>query len=165
MVTSSLVPRRRCSWLVPVDVPAEVAGGGFVNGRGDLGEIRGNVMLESVLADVTQEFLQVGNANHAGAPESLERIVSEFPFSDVTTDFPLPIIRRKTYKAHRAGFHLADTGSKGIFLADRAGDDLLKIHANVFEEVLRQIAAVKANRLVRVIGVVVIPIQQRTGSL
>ncbi len=44
---------------------------------------------------------------------------------------------------------------------DRARDDFLKI----FEEMLRKIAAVKANRFVGVIGVVVVPIEQRTGSL
>src|SRR5258708_16778621 len=148
-----------------MDVRAEVAGGGFVNGGADRGEIWRELMLESVLAYVAKKFLQEGNAYEAGTAEGFEGVVGKRAFAHVTADFPLPVIGRKTRKAHGAGFHLADAGSKGIFRADRARDDFLKIHSNVREETLRNIAAAKANCFVGIIGVVVVPIEQRTGSL
>jgi hypothetical protein len=43
-----------CLGGVGVDVPAEVAGGGFVDGGGDRGEICGDVMFEAVFADVAE---------------------------------------------------------------------------------------------------------------
>ena len=43
-------------WLggVGVDVPAEIAGGGFVNGTRYRGEVGGYVVFEAVFADVAE---------------------------------------------------------------------------------------------------------------
>ena len=46
-------------------------------------QVGGHVMLEAVLADVAQQFLQLRNAHHARAAERIERIVGELAFADV----------------------------------------------------------------------------------
>ena len=49
-------------------------------------EIRRNVMLEAVFADVTQQRLQFGNFHHARAAECFERVRGEFAFADVAAN-------------------------------------------------------------------------------
>ena len=55
------------SSLVSVHVPAEVSRGSFMNNRRDAGKIGGDVVLETVFANVVEQFLQSGNFNDAGA--------------------------------------------------------------------------------------------------
>src|SRR5438046_2661444 len=87
----------------------------------------------------------------------------KFPFN-IAADFPLAIVRGDTDKTHGTGFDSSHAGAKGIFLAHRSGDDFLEIHADVLEKMLGKIAAVKTNSLVRIVGVVVIPVEQGAGS-
>jgi len=75
---------RRAKFLpVPVHGPVEVFGGGFVDRGGGGGEAGGDVVLEAVLADVAEELLHVGDLDHAGAAEGVERFVGEGAFADV----------------------------------------------------------------------------------
>src|SRR5580658_5631781 len=62
---------------VPIRLPAEVAHSRFADGGVHCGEIRRDVMLEAVLANVMQQLLHFGNFDDAGAAESFERIVGE----------------------------------------------------------------------------------------
>ena len=71
------------SLFVPVHRPAEVFAGGLVDGGGGGGEVGGDVVLEAVLADVAQQLLHVGDLDHAGAAEGVERIVGEGALADV----------------------------------------------------------------------------------
>src|SRR5580765_5529915 len=66
---SSIIP------FVPVHVPAEISGGGFVDGRRNCRQVGGDVMLEALLADVVQQGLHLWNLDHARATESVQRIV------------------------------------------------------------------------------------------
>jgi hypothetical protein len=66
-----------------VNVPAEVAGGGFVDGMRYRGEICGDVMLEAVFADEAEQFLEMRDFYDASATEGFERIVGESAFADV----------------------------------------------------------------------------------
>ena len=59
------------------------------------------------------------------------------------------------------GLDAAHAGAEGVLLADGSGDDGLKIHDDVAEEMLRQVGAVEADGLVRVVAVVVVPVEQR----
>src|SRR5882762_8812181 len=121
-------------------------------------------MLEPAFADVAKKFLQMRYMHDTGAAKSFKRIVGEVSFADIAADFPLTIVRRNASKTHRAGLDSAHAGTKGVFLAYRSSDDLLKIHAHILEKMLGQIAAVKTNGLVGIIRVVVIPVEQRAGS-
>src|SRR5580658_3469507 len=121
-------------------------------------------MFEAVFTDVPQELLQAGNFNHPGPAEGFERIVGEGPAAGIATDFAARVVRREAREAHGAGFYLANAGAEGVLLTDGAGDDGLEVHFHVTEEMLWKIAAVEAHRLVGIGAVVVVPIQQRTGS-
>src|ERR1019366_4687523 len=146
------------------DVPAQVTGGGFLHGAGDGGHVGGHVMLEAVLADEAQERLEMRNLDHAGAAESGQRIVGELALSHVAIDAAFQIVGGEARVAHRAGFHQALAGAVGVLAAHRAGDDLLEVHFDRLEEVLRQVAAVEAYGLVGIVAVVVVPIEQGTGG-
>src|ERR1700724_2221320 len=100
-------------------------------------------MLEAALADVAQQVLQLRNPDHAGAAERLQRIVGELTFPDVAVDRTFTIVGRKPREAQGAGFHAAHARSVSVLLANRACDDLLKIHADFFEEMLGKIAAME----------------------
>ncbi len=98
-------------------------------------------------------------------PKVVSGIVGEFAFADVAVDGAFQVIGGEAGVAHGAGFHQALTGAVGVFAAHRAGDDLLEIHLHGLEEMLGQIAAVEADGLVGIVAVVVVPIEQRAGSL
>src|SRR5216684_3349561 len=121
-------------------------------------------MFEPAFTNKAKKFLQVGNVHDTGAAKSLERIIGEGSFADIAADFSFTIIRRDAGKAHRTGFNSSHARSKRVLLTHCSGDDLLEIHAYILEEMLRKIAAVKTDGLVGIIGVVVIPVEQRTGS-
>src|SRR6266849_100292 len=121
-------------------------------------------MFKPAFANKAKKFLQVGNVHDAGAAKSLERIIGEGSFADIAADFPFTIIRRDAGKAHRTGLDSSHARSKRVLLTHCSGDDLLEIHAYILEEMLRKIAAVKTDGLVGIIRVVVIPVEQRTGS-
>jgi len=67
-------------------------------------------------------------------------------------------------KTHWASLDSSHARSKRVFLAHGSGNDLLKIHAHIFEKMLGKIAAMKTNSLVGIIRVVVIPVEQSAGS-
>src|ERR1035438_10262568 len=71
---------------VQVRIPAHVAGGGFMNGLGDVAEAGGYMMLEAFAADEAQQLLQVGNLGNARAAEGLERIVGEAARACIAAD-------------------------------------------------------------------------------
>ena len=76
---------------------------------------------------------------------------------------PVDIVSGEAGEGHGRGFDLADHGAEGVELADGAGDDLLKIHAHVGEEMFRKIGAVEADGFIGIVAVVVVPIQQGAG--
>jgi hypothetical protein len=57
---------------VPVHLPAEVSNGGFVDGACRSREVGGYVVLESVLADVVQQLLEVWNLDHADTTKGIQ---------------------------------------------------------------------------------------------
>src|ERR1700730_7748441 len=122
------------------------------------------MMLESIFTDIAQQLLHLRNFDHPSTAKRLQRIVGKSAASYVSANLPRRIVRRKASKAHCAGLHLADTGTKSIFLANGAGDNRLVIHVHFLKEMLRQVAAMEAHGLVRMIAVVVVPIKQGAGS-
>src|ERR1700761_1864648 len=93
--------------LMIMHVPAEITRGGFVDGACYGGEVGGDVVLESALADVAQELLHLRNFDDARATEGLERIVGEFAFADVAANFSSEVIGREAKVAHISSFDAA----------------------------------------------------------
>src|SRR5208282_553557 len=156
-VSRSLFASAASLRLVGVHIPAEISRGGFMHHRRNTGKIRGDVVLEALLADVAQQLLQSRNLHHTRAAKGFQWIVCKAAAAGIAADFAVHVVGRKTRETHGARFYPADAGSERVFLADRAGDDFLKIHLYVFEEMLRQVAAVETDGLVRIASVVVVP--------
>src|ERR1035438_9485133 len=146
--------------LVIGDVPAQVVAGGLLHGTGDGGHVGGYVMLEAVFADKAQQGLEMENFHDAGTAESDQRIVGELALSHVAIDAAFQIVGGEAREAHRAGLHQALAGAVGVLAAHRAGDDLLEVHLDALEEVLRKIAAMEADGLVGIVAVVIVPVEQ-----
>src|SRR5580692_618314 len=72
-----------CLIAVPLHLPAQIADAGFVDGTRRGGEVRCDVMLESVLAYVVQQLLQLRNLHYADSAEGIQRIAREFSLADV----------------------------------------------------------------------------------
>ena len=142
-------------------LPAEVVGGGFIDGAGDCGEVGSNVMLEAVLADVAEELLHVGDFDDTCAAEGVERVVGEGAFAYVAGDLAGEVVGREAGEAHRAGLNRAVEGAVRVLLAHGARDDELVVHLHAFaEEVLGQVGAVETDSLVGVVAVVVVPVEE-----
>ena len=120
-----------------MDVPAEVAGRGFVDGGGYRGKIRGDVVLKAVFADVAEKFLEMRDFYYAGATEGFEGIVGELTLADIAGNFSGEVVGGEARETHGAALDAADAGAEGVVLADGAGDDFLKVHADILEEMFR----------------------------
>src|SRR5437588_1181594 len=155
----------RRSGFVPVDVPTEIARCRFVDSGGYRGKIGCDVMFETSLANEAQQLLQFRDSNDACAPKGFKGILGESAFADIAGDFSFAVIGGKPREAHRAAFHASHASAKSVLLADRSSDDFLEVHADVLEEMFRQVAAVEAHRFVWIIGIIVVPIQQSARCL
>lgn len=130
---------------------------------GNGGEIRSDVVLETVFTNVTEKFLHLRDLDYPGAPKGFQGIVSERTRADVTTNSPQPVIGGKARIAHQAGFNAPHAGAEGIILANRARNDLLIVHLDITEEMFGQVATMEAHRLIRITAIVIIPVEQGTG--
>src|SRR6266699_2131316 len=117
-------------------------------------------MLETVLADMPQQLLQLRDFYDARASESIQGIIRKPAFSDVTAHFPGSIVGGESRKTHPLRLDEPDTCPESIFLAHGACDDFLEIHLHGTEKVLWQVGAVEAHCLVGIRSVVVIPIEE-----
>src|ERR1022692_407113 len=158
--TNTVMAAWKATLLVNGDVPAQVVAGGFLHGARHGGHVGGYVMLEAVFADEAQQGLKVRNLHHAGAAEGSQRIVGELALADVAIDAAFQIVGGEAREAHRAGLHQALAGAVSVLAAHRAGDDLLEVHLDTLEEVLRQVAAMEAHGLVGIVAVVIVPVEQ-----
>src|ERR1700722_1730856 len=109
-------------------------------------------MLESVLADVMQQLLQLRDLHHAYTAERIKGSTGERAFAYVSANHPGCVVGGEARKAHRPRFYAAHDCAERILLADRSGDDLLEVHAHVLEKMLGQVAAMEAHGLVRIVA-------------
>jgi hypothetical protein len=77
---------------VRVHFPAKITDGRFLDSPGYLGEVRGHVMLESLLANLLQSFVQSRDVYHAGAAERLQRVLCEFALTDIPSNPAMEIV-------------------------------------------------------------------------
>ena len=108
--------------MVGVHLPIEVASGGFVDDGRDTREVGGDVMLETVVTDVAQQFLQSWDFHDARAAERFEWIIGEATAAGVAADFSMHIVGGKPRKAHAASLYAPHAGAKGVFFPYRARD-------------------------------------------
>src|SRR4051794_26078463 len=107
-------------------------------------------------------MLQAWNFHHAGPAKCIERVHSERAVAYISANLSSQVVRRKTRVAHRSRFYATDACAVCIFLTDRARDYLLEVHFHISKKVLRQIAAMEADCFVRIVSVVIVPVEKRT---
>src|SRR5438309_11192990 len=135
-----------------------------MHGGGGGREIRCHVVLESVLTDVMQQGLEFGNPYYPNPPKGIERVIGELTLTDVAADGSGPVIGGEAGETHSTRLDPSHDSPEGIVLTNRAGDDLLEVHADVLEEVFGKIAAVEANGFIGIFAVVIVPIEEGAGS-
>src|SRR6266567_8981371 len=146
--------------LVPVHVPTEITNGGLMNSRSDVREVGGDVVLKAVLADKMQQLLHSSNLDNSCATEGVQRVVSESALANVAAYRARRVVGGEASEAHGIGLDQPHACAKCVLLAHCAGNDFLEIHLCRAEEMLGQVRAMEAYRLVRVFAVVVIPIEK-----
>ena len=66
-----------------IDRPPQVFAHGFIQGARDERLVDGNMMLEAVLADIGQQFLETRHLHHPLAPKRLQGICRKRSFTYV----------------------------------------------------------------------------------
>ena len=152
---------------VPVHRPAEVFGGGFIDGarrrwrswrrRGARSRSRRCSAAASACC---------GISTTPAPPKVLSGSSVKRALADVAGDLAGEVVGGEAREAHGAGLDRAVERAVRVFLADGARDDELVVHLHAFaEEVLGQVGAVEADGLVGVVAVVVVPVEQGGGRL
>src|SRR5580698_9423109 len=117
-------------------------------------------MLESVFADVMKKVLQPRDLDNASSAKSVQRVVREGPFAAVAAHNFRNIVGRESCKSHLTRLHATDASSAGVFFSNRAGDDLLEVHADLLKTMFGQVAAMEADGFIGIVAVIVVPIEQ-----
>ena len=150
---------------MPVHIPTQVSRGGFMHGGCHRREVGSDVVFETVLADVVEQFLHMGDFNHARAAKGIQRIVGELALAYVAAHPAGCVVGGEAGKAHFFRLDQSHAGAESVFFAHGTGDDFLEIHFHGTEKVLGKIRAMEADRLIGISSVVVIPVQKRGWRL
>src|SRR3954468_13297922 len=78
--------------IVPQRVPSHIPSGGFVDSSSNRRQVRGNVVLKTVFANVMQKLLHLRNLDHASAAERIEWIIREATFANVAAHSACSVI-------------------------------------------------------------------------
>src|SRR5690242_16917932 len=143
-----------------VHVPVQIPGGGFIDGGSNTRQVGGHVMLKTVFADVVQQLLHLGDFDYAGAAESVQRVIGKSAFAHISAHLAGCVVGGEAGKAHLFRLDQSHAGAESVFLAHGAGDNLLEIHLHRAEKVFGKVGAVKADRLVGIRTVVIVPVEQ-----
>src|SRR5262252_6554989 len=116
------------------DPPAQILARALLDCARDGGHIGGHMMLETVLADVSQQLLQTRNFHDARASERIQRVIRKLAMTHVAVNRPFHVIGGEPRETHRTGFHQTYARAERILPAYRPSDDFLEIHLRRLEE-------------------------------
>ena len=102
---------------------------------------------------------------HRPGAEGVEPVVGESALADISPNPSLGVGRGHPAEGKRPRRRPAFERSVGVFHAERAAEDRRRGDADVGQEALRPVAAVKQRALVVVVAVVVVPIDEGGGRL
>jgi len=145
--------------LVSIDFPAHIGIECFGDCVSFLGEVYGDVVFETHVADVLHKVLEVVYFEDAVSAEGIEFVVGEFALSNVAGYQPRRVVGGSSAEGRFCGFDSSGDSPEGVFFSDGAGDDFLVIHFFVSQERYRNVAAVKKDAFVGVVGIVVVPVE------
>ena len=147
---------------MPINLPAHVIIERFGDDIGFLADIYGSVVLKAGLTDILHERLQVRDFHNAVAAKSFEFVVCEFALAGINTYDTGWVIGGGSAKSGFIRSNPADYCTICIFFTNRTSDDFLVIHLCALEKRFWQIAAMEKYTFIRIIAIIVVPIQQRT---
>ena len=102
-----------------------------------------DVMLEALFADVVHEFLQARNFRDSAVTERVERIVCEFAFTDVSSDFTIGIGSRDATKRQWPGGRATIQRAISILDTDDAAENRRGGDFDVRQKGFRPVAAME----------------------
>ena len=106
--------------FVDVDVPSEIGLDGLLQNINNIGATHGNVVFETVFADVFHQFLQVIYLCYSDATVHSVGIVGQFALAQIGFDAALGIVGGKSEKGEVALRHFRIDRTKGVDLAQGA---------------------------------------------
>ena len=148
-----------------VNIPAEVVAERFLKDLRRPRDGHHRVVLEAVAADVVEQPLELRHVGHRPGAEGVEPVVGESALADISPNPSLGVGRGHPAEGKRPRRRPAFERSVGVFHAERAAEDRRRGDADVGQEALRPVAAVKQRALVVVVAVVVVPIDEGGGRL
>jgi len=120
------------------------------------------MMLETTAADEAHQSLQIRHFDDGAIAESLDRIVRELAFADVGGDAAVAIVGGDATERDRPAGCAAGKRAPGVLLTERGAEDRRRADLDVRQKRLRPVPAVEEHALVRVVAVVVVPVDERT---
>src|ERR1700730_8678868 len=106
------------------------------------------------------ELLETGNFDYGSTAERIQRIIDEFTIADIGTDYTIAVIGGNSGITKGTSRSTAGDCAIGVFCSQRSRQNFGICHLDVREKTLGPVTTVKQDTLVRVIAVVVVPIDQ-----
>lgn len=129
-----------------------------------MGAGHGGVVLEAVAADVMHERGEAWDLHDSLGAEGVEGIVGEVAVAYVSSDAAGEIVGGDAAEGDGASGCAAGEGSYCVGLAEYGAEDGSGADADVGQEVFGPVAAVEEDALVGIVAVVVVPVDERSGT-
>ena len=143
---------------MPMGLPPEIIGKRLVQDGCGMRLIHRRVMLKTLAANIAHQSLQILDFHHRPAAESIQRIIHKLPVAHIAANDSMAVIRGDSRIAKGTLRSPPGYGSVGILRAQSGGKYFRVGHLHLTKKAFCPIAAMEHHALIRVIAVVVIPI-------
>jgi hypothetical protein len=119
------------------------------------------MMLETALAQMSQQFSESGDLTDRDSPVHFKRIVSKLSFANIALDSTLGIVSRNPEIGHGSGAYVSLDGSETVFPTQSLAQHVKLGYLNVIRhKTPGKVAAMSAHAFVFFIPVIVVPVQE-----
>src|SRR6185437_9494349 len=122
--------------------------------------IHGCMVFESIAADASHELLQAGHPHDSPGSKGIERIVSKLSLSDIGSDHACSVIRADSAECDGPGRRAPLERADSILFTENGPKNGCRSNPNVRKEVFRPVAAMEEHAPIRIIAIVIIPIDE-----
>ena len=132
-----------------VEVPAEIGLDGFVQDVNHIGAAHSHVVLETILADILHQLLQVIDLRHGDAAVHAIGIVGNLTLAQVSLDTALRVVCRDAEEGEGTLRNLGIDSTEGIDFAQRSAQHAegTEFKVTIAYKLLGEVAAVGAHTL------------------
>src|SRR5687768_7631081 len=82
--------------FVVINFPSQIAAKGLRQHASGMRSVHHNVVLEALVADVAQEFLQLRHTGHCPVAECFQLVVGQFTLPDISPNYSAGIVGRQS---------------------------------------------------------------------